>query len=395
VRIGQVADRRSTVLWAGALALALALLCVATPAAAEETVFEDDFDDGVMDPTKWTSYQGASEDESCGAVSEPFSLYFTTEGEWSATTRNLDLDDGAEIGFHLRMPDHTVGNSRCDELEDANDVVLQYSTDDGGTWHELGRWNDRNAGWIEVNVTLPASEGEGSTQLRWIQPVHGGIHGPTVDNWAIDDVRVVSSGPARDLHAEGAAASRSSPAIETPSTCELEPCRNQTVLADGLEASTPGVDLSEDRQIPGACTAIVCIGPVTVGPGGPEIESQTVTTDPLAVDPVCETAGSACLGPVTVVEEGLVETPRVALSLTVTNLTLTSNVGETGSVGERTVTIPGTPATEPFNVTVCPETSDVCQRPLAPAADVGFNVVVTLEVGDERFTVSQTIQEDA
>lgn len=147
----------------------------------------DDFNDGTIDTSKWTVVGGA-ENGDCGAVSSPYALKFDGSTR-SATTVSLDTSSGGTIDFSIFLG---TGSSPCENVDAADDVVLEYSTDGGSSWTTIATYDESTyTSWTSVSENIPTGAQTSSTIFRWSQPQ---FSGSTYDHWAIDDVDISASG---------------------------------------------------------------------------------------------------------------------------------------------------------------------------------------------------------
>jgi len=129
----------------------------------------------------------------CGSVSGN-ALYFNGVGQRFATTPALDLTASAGINFFLKIANTTT--TGC-EVADANeDVVLEYSTDNGATWTNLatylagGAANTAYANFTSVTAIFPTAAQTTSTLLRFRQTSNSGNN---FDNWALDNIALITN----------------------------------------------------------------------------------------------------------------------------------------------------------------------------------------------------------
>lgn len=168
------------------------------PGVEAATVFSDDFNDGVIDATKWTTI-GAVENADCGANSAPFALKFDGATR-SATTVAMDVSGGGAVEFYLHIG---IGSSPCENADSGEDVLLQFSTNGGSTWTTMATYAADSFGtFTSISETIPSGAQTSSTQFRWTQP---SFSGTCCDHWVIDDVRIggpFEPGAPRNLQAE-------------------------------------------------------------------------------------------------------------------------------------------------------------------------------------------------
>lgn len=179
-----------------ALALALSLLTVGLASvtggadAATGVVFEDDFNDGTLDTSKWPDSQGANEDDGCGSSSPPNSLRFGGVQIRYVESRSLDLTTGQTIDFALKFG---RGGNPCTG-QGAIPMELQYSTDGGSSWTTITSYSSDSFGsWTNLSEPIPSAAKTSDTRVRWWQDASGGGQ-----QFAIDDVEVTADLPDAD-----------------------------------------------------------------------------------------------------------------------------------------------------------------------------------------------------
>ena len=127
--------------------------------------FSDDFDPDV-DNTQWQQISN-------GVVNGNFnnsgnSLYFSggNSGDNSrfATSKALDLREGGAVAFDLIFGTSSNGGENADAGED---VVLEYSIDDGANWSNLGIYDtEAYTAWTTVTKNIPTAAQTEETLLR-------------------------------------------------------------------------------------------------------------------------------------------------------------------------------------------------------------------------------------
>lgn len=151
----------------------------------------DDFDPDI-DLMQWAGFGGLVLANNYGGfVSASNSLWFGGTGSRFVTTRPLNTANGALVQFHLRLAN---GNPPFWERVDlpGKGVVLEYSTNSGVNWTQLGRYDTTNyTNWTGVSLVIPPAAQAANTQFRWRQLLNSGA---SSDHWALDDV-AVTTGP--------------------------------------------------------------------------------------------------------------------------------------------------------------------------------------------------------
>lgn len=143
----------------------------------------DQFDNGI-NPLLWGSTTGVPSG-SCGSFTAPNALYFDAGGIRHATTLPLNLLGGGSIDFYLKIAN---GSWPCEMADWGEDVVLEYSTNQGNTWISVATYITSNYPvFTQISQQIPQGARTTATLLRWRQVSHSGS---SYDNWAIDDVVV-------------------------------------------------------------------------------------------------------------------------------------------------------------------------------------------------------------
>ncbi|MBK7751897.1 MAG: hypothetical protein IPI41_04590 [Flavobacteriales bacterium] len=119
-------------------------------ATAEEALAFDTFTGGYA--PWWSNIVGGTVGSGCGPLTDEH-LVFDAGGTRSATTQPFDLSGGGAIQFDLFIGNGTNG---CDDAEGADDVALEYSTNNGGTWIPMQTLDDAAfAAFTPVSVPIP------------------------------------------------------------------------------------------------------------------------------------------------------------------------------------------------------------------------------------------------
>ena len=151
------------------------------------TPMNDDFDPDI-DFALWTGIIGGAATIDCGSVSG-FALYFNGSTTREAITQNLNVLAGGNINFYLKIGS---GAPPCETADAGEDIVLEYSTDNGITWNNINTYF--TGGYVTftaINENMPAGAQTASTQFRFKQIT---FSGSCCDHWAIDDVNIACSG---------------------------------------------------------------------------------------------------------------------------------------------------------------------------------------------------------
>ncbi|XP_051890268.1 reelin isoform X1 [Pristis pectinata] len=135
----------------------------------------------------WLKVTGGQTGIGCGILNDGKSLYFNGPGGREARTVCLDTTNIRLVQFYIRIGSKTLGSS-CSKPRARNEgIVVQYTNDNGVTWHvlrELDYMSFLQPQIITVEL-LPEAKTI-STAFRWWQPQHGKLSA----QWALDDVLI-------------------------------------------------------------------------------------------------------------------------------------------------------------------------------------------------------------
>lgn len=151
--------------------------------------FMEDALDGVISPAVWTNTTGGVLSQACGSGSGD-ALYFDGGGQRRAETVDMDMSAGGSIAFSLKIANGTL--APCEDADPGEDVVLEYSTNGGGTWNNINTYNEASfPNFTFIIEQVPVAAQTPATRFRWDQPV---FTGPGEDNWALDQVSFAAQG---------------------------------------------------------------------------------------------------------------------------------------------------------------------------------------------------------
>jgi len=143
-------------------------------------VTASDLFDGAPGST-WTAIQGGVVSTACGSQSGS-ALYFDGSGQRYAQTIGLNTSTGGQLRFGLKI---ATDASPCDNADAGEDIVLEYSTNNGLNWNLIDTYDqDGFPGFEPLQVTIPVPAQTANTMFRLRQLAHNGTGH---DNWAIDD----------------------------------------------------------------------------------------------------------------------------------------------------------------------------------------------------------------
>lgn len=160
--------------------------------------FSDDFDPD-LDSSQWQQVSNGVANGNFNNSGN--SLYFSGGSSGGntrfATSKALDLREGGSVVFDLIFGTSSNGGENADAGED---VVLEYSIDDGANWSNLGIYDtEAYTAWTTVTRTIPAPAQTEETLLRWRQVRYSGS---SFDNWGLDNVLLAEKLPSLDLIAD-------------------------------------------------------------------------------------------------------------------------------------------------------------------------------------------------
>ncbi|MCB0791530.1 MAG: gliding motility-associated C-terminal domain-containing protein [Flavobacteriales bacterium] len=137
----------------------------------------------------WSNVQSGVVSNACGSVYGD-ALYFDGPNPRQATTNALDVSAGGTISFAMHIG---AGAPPCDDADPGEDVVLEYSTNGGGTWTNIATyWEYLYPNFTTINVAIPPAAQTPNTLFRWRQL---NSSGPGNDNWALDNVAIGVADP--------------------------------------------------------------------------------------------------------------------------------------------------------------------------------------------------------
>lgn len=137
-------------------------------------------------PGIWQNITNGTVNNNCGSPSGNH-LWFNGTNR-SATTFDLNTTGGGNITFNL---DFGTGATPCENADAGEDVVLEYSTNQGGTYTTLATYDTEIfTNWNPSSVAIPAAAQTTSTRFRWRQLSNSGNN---FDNWGIDNLVIPAS----------------------------------------------------------------------------------------------------------------------------------------------------------------------------------------------------------
>ena len=150
-------------------------------------VLSDDFDPTIDSPL-WANTDRMTVGTGCGTLASGNALVSTgNQGSTlaQAQTNNVDVGYGGTVTFYLRIPTSTTAN--CDAPEAGENVVLQYSTNNGSGWTTFATYNRANFNTpTPITESIPSAAWTQFTRFRWLIPNGSNSQ----DEFAIDNVVV-------------------------------------------------------------------------------------------------------------------------------------------------------------------------------------------------------------
>ncbi|MCC6937580.1 MAG: gliding motility-associated C-terminal domain-containing protein [Flavobacteriales bacterium] len=142
------------------------------------TIARDDFD--APPGPIWTAVQGGAISSACGSFTGS-ALYFNGNGIRAAQTLAYNTVGGGFIRFQLKI---ATGSAPCDDAEAGEDVIVEYSTNNGINWSGLATLNeDSYPSFTLVDLVIPPVAQTANTMFRIRQLANSGTG---QDNWSID-----------------------------------------------------------------------------------------------------------------------------------------------------------------------------------------------------------------
>ena len=154
------------------------------------TVLVDDDLDPTIDNSQWSSVGDAFINPNFFG-SDGNSLFFTGGiahgSSRHITTTGVNVTNGGEIYFDLIFGTTANGGENADAGED---VVLEYSTDNGASWVEINLYDTETyTSWTGISESIPLEAQTDDTQFRWLQVAHSGS---SFDNWGLDNILILA-----------------------------------------------------------------------------------------------------------------------------------------------------------------------------------------------------------
>ncbi len=233
-----------------------AAICSGQPVQLEATalqvLYADDLDDGIGE--LWLNAQGWELGNACGSITGD-ALYFNGAGDRFVETIDLDLVGGAVVRFALSIG---AGEAPCEDADPGDDVVLEYSTNGGVDWTQLGfyiQWAYPEM--TPLQVPLPVAALTPATRLRWRQ---SGNWSAGTDNWSLDHVSIIGPGnaglsflwsPALGLSNATAASPLATPMITTTYRVTVGDPASVCAQADSvhIEVTRPEVEIFDRPEL--------------------------------------------------------------------------------------------------------------------------------------------------
>ncbi|HRO98259.1 MAG TPA: hypothetical protein PLN54_02370 [Flavobacteriales bacterium] len=158
----------------------------------------------------WFTVQGGSISNACGSTSGT-ALYFNGAGQRLAQTLPLNTTGGGQVRFALKIAN---GAAPCDDADAGEDVVLEYSTNNGISWSMMATYAE-NAypNFTSIIATIPAPAQGANVSFRLRQLANSGAG---QDNWVIDDFLVARNDNAYATYAWSPVATLSNASIAAP-----------------------------------------------------------------------------------------------------------------------------------------------------------------------------------
>lgn len=154
-----------------------------------EQLMFDDIDPDI-DATQWASTTGMAAGINCGTLSSGNALVSQGGNTAQAITNNFNLRYGGLVSFVLRIP--ADSGVDCRQPDTGEDLVLQYSLNDGTTWTTFATYNESAySSPTTISTAIPPQAFSTTVRFRWYIPnADAGT-----DIWALDDIKVEAFEP--------------------------------------------------------------------------------------------------------------------------------------------------------------------------------------------------------
>ncbi|XP_070558262.1 reelin-like isoform X2 [Ptychodera flava] len=149
----------------------------------------DRFDDKTLG-SSWERVVGGEIGTSCGILARGQSLYFGSVGPREGRTAALNTTSTKMLQFYIRIGSSTVGQACRLPISRQEDIIVQYSSNNGISWHTLHQLDAKSFSLSAelVTIALPTDAKTESTSFRWIQPYLK--KGLSRAQWALDNVLI-------------------------------------------------------------------------------------------------------------------------------------------------------------------------------------------------------------
>ncbi len=153
-------------------------------ANSQTQIFYDNFNSGIS--TNWLAVTGGEASTACGSTTGD-GLWFNEAGAREAITQDLNVNGGGTISFDLKIAD---GTFPCDNANFGEDVVLEYSIDNGITWNNIATFYEISyPDFTKIKLSIPGIAATNNTRFRWRQLANSGLN---QDNWILDEVLITA-----------------------------------------------------------------------------------------------------------------------------------------------------------------------------------------------------------
>ena len=167
---------------------------VGTGVATQTSLF-DNFDYGTADADDWVDIKGGSVQS--GFSSGAHTLFFGSSsdggGQRLIESVPVNVRSGGTVSFEIIFGDGFNGE---DDADPGEDVVLEYSIDDGENWVLINTYGTENyTSWTKITENIPAAASTGNTKFRLRQIAFDQVNTSEngEDNWGLNDFAVTPS----------------------------------------------------------------------------------------------------------------------------------------------------------------------------------------------------------
>lgn len=174
-----------------------------------QILLSEDFDGGLVS-SAWTSISGNTLSSTCGSVAGN-ALLFNGGPNRVAQTTNFNLTNGGNLSFYIKV---ATGTAPCDDAEIGENILLEYSINNGATWVLMATLLESNYPvFTYLSLPVPTAAQTGATRFRWRQPTFSGAN---QDVWMLENIGLSATNSSGVSYTWTPGSTLSNPASLTP-----------------------------------------------------------------------------------------------------------------------------------------------------------------------------------